>query len=143
MARRTRAEREAAEAAFERQAEEQREAIRRKWPDGEPDPMEPYRWYRHITDKGTRWLCGSEVDLHFLGLPYGLAEVTDTGRSFRWSVSCPGGYAGEWDAGYARSLAAAKSRAEEALNELVSYWPDDTDLKQPVPKPRERDDPDL
>jgi hypothetical protein len=104
--------------------------------------MEPYRWYRHVTDEGTRWLFGSGGPLAFYGLPNVQSEVTDTGRSFRWSVWFPGEGFGEWDAGYARSLVAAKSRAEEALNELVSCWPDDTDLKQPVPKPREPD-PDL
>lgn len=111
-----------ASAAAERQREEARRRELEEWPDGQPENAEPRRWVRQFAEAGG---CvhhySGDNPRQWQPLPYALARVHDTGRSFRWEVFHLA--SGEpFDEGYARTLSVAKAKAEKCYDEEMTYY---------------------
>jgi hypothetical protein len=99
-------------AHYDAEARKRRELEEAEWPDGAPWQWEPGRWYRHIgAERSSSMFSGADPKDHFNVT----GSVRDTGRSFRWEVYS---IVGDHDAGYARSMQAAKARVEDEAR----YW---------------------
>lgn len=90
-----------------RQEEDRR---RKEWPDGEPPEWKKEQWYRHVENGATKWVYSAQcLQQDFY------AEVTDTGKQFRWEV----GFDSVADAGYTRSLSTAMHKAVDVYEDLT------------------------
>ncbi len=102
------------------------------WPDGRPETWAPMTWNRLVRGDVTIWIF-SGVDPKAWPPRLEDARIEERAPHFRWEVG-----ADEWtyDAGYARSLSVAMSKAEKAFRDC---WPE-TVARFAAPKAPLKDD---